>query len=142
MSLLGPEAQSKPILVILGSHEAGKRAFLAAVSAKHWGEFIEELFDRAPMVVCPAFTLVSIRPGTVACAVYAPIARAALVFEYASGRGLPATVVACAVRRGPDLLHHDRSTTSEFAACNLANPRDVDIALCGLLKFGGMCEKK
>ncbi len=132
----------KPIFIVLGSHEAGKRAFMAAVSARHGGEFIEELFDGAPTVVCPTFTLVSIRPDTVACTVYAPIARAALILEHASGRALPATVVACAVRRGSDLLRHDRSTTSEFAACNLANPRDVDIALCGLLKFGGMCEKK
>jgi len=127
----------KPVFALMGSHEAGKCAFLAAVAAAHGGELITELFDGAPMAVFERFVLVSVRPNTAACDVYAPIARAALVVERMPGQPATSTVVACAVRRGADLAAPGRHRTSRHVACNLASAHDITIAMCGLLKHTG-----
>jgi hypothetical protein len=125
----------KPILILLGSYEAGKCAFLEAVASAYKGEVIKELFDGTPIVVLDHFVLVPIRPNTIECTVYAPIARAAMLIERVPGGALPSTAIACAVRRGPDLLRNSRETTTKYVACNLANPLDVSIALRGLIEF-------
>lgn len=133
-----PEAP-KPIFVLLGSHTAAKHLLLKELVAIHRGELIRELFDGAAMAVFPRFVIVAVDPHSVAHDVYAPIARAALVIERAPAhvtRAHGESVVVCAARRGPNLARPDQCTTSAAALCNLANPHDVTIALCGLLRVG------